>query len=221
MSNREKTEKLIYNFLNELDPSGYNTQKYKEIFGSMKNDDFDNYMKDIRDNKKSLVFFKPPFKVKETTVENNIKLGKKYGINFFSKLTIVPSDGSKSYQTPIKYLVLELPVKRLSQNLIKKINIPPHNKSIDLLTYQPTGDSKGAKVSAPELHILNAMKLNNSVIELIKFRGGDKGGFNAYNSMAMNYGSISLKTLQPYVTGVESTKTLKAYLIGMHIRASL
>jgi hypothetical protein len=118
-------------------------------------------------------------------------------------------------------MVIDLPVRRQSQNLVKKTSIPPHNASIDLLTYQPTGDSKGAKVSAPELQILNAMRLDNSILELIKFRGGDRNGFNAYNAMAMRYGNISLKSIAPYASGVESTATFKAFLAAMHIRSTL
>ena len=61
------------------------------------------------------------------------------------------------------------------------------------------------------------MGLENTINELIRYRGGDRNGFNAYNAMFMRYGSANLKTLEQYSSGVESTKTLKSFLLGMHI----
>jgi len=221
MSKRESTQNKILELFTKLDPTGYNTEQYKKFFASLSDKEFDEFMKDIRDKKKSLVFYKPPFKVQKTNIENNLALAKELGVEFFTHLKVYPSDGSEPYMTKNKYLVIDLPVRRQSQNLVKKTSIPPHNATIDLLTYQPTGDSKGAKVSLPELHILNAMRLDNSILELMKFRGGDRNGFNAYNAMAMRYGSISLKAIAPYASGVESTATLKAFLAAMHIRSTL
>ena len=86
---------------------------------------------------------------------------------------------------------------------------------------QPTGDSKGSKISFPELQILASMGLDNCVVEMMKFRGGDLKGFNAMNGMIGKYGEASLKTLANYSSGVESTRTLKTFLTGMHLNSSL
>lgn len=221
MANRKAAETLIINLMNEIDPSGYNREKYEEIFKSMNNTVFDQYMRNIKDKKQHLVVFVPPFGKSKISIENNIKIAKKYGVKFFHNLRVVDEQNNISYKNSITNMVIDLPIRRQSQNLIKKTSIPPNNRSIDLMTYQPTGNSKGAKVSAPELQILNAMQLDNSIIELIKFRGGDRGGFNAYNAMMMRYGSVNLKSIKPYATGVESTRLLKAYLAAMHIKATL
>lgn len=221
MGNRKAAETVILKVIQEIDPSGYNTEKYKEIFKEMNNTEFDSYMKAIEKGEKQLVIFVPPSNKTKITIENNLNVGKKYGVKFFHKLTVNDPVTSSVYQNPIEYMILDLPVRRQSQNLIKKTSIPPNNRSIDMTTYQPTGNSKGAKVSAPELQILNAMQLDNSLMELIKFRGGDKGGFNAYNAMMLRYGSVNLASIKPYATGVESTRTLKTYLAAMHLKATL
>jgi len=221
MANRKIAEEFIYKFIKDIDPSGYNTEKYKIIFTEMNDKEFDDYMVGLRDKTKFLVLFKPAFKTKEITLENNLKIAKKYNVKFFQKLVVTNNDTTPDYKTPIEYLVIDLPFKRQSQNLIKKINIPENNKTIDQLTGQPTGISQGAKISYPELQLLTSMGLDKSIEELIKYRGGDKGGFNAYNTMFIKYGVANLKTLENYSTSVESTNTLKVYLSSMHLRSSL
>jgi len=219
--NRKKAEQYILEFCNDIDPSGYNAEKYKTIFKEMSDKDFDDYMKGIRDGEKYLVLFKPLYKAKGITVDNNLKIAKKYGLSFFQRLKVTKTKEGVDYITPIEYLIVDLPYRRQSQTLIKKISIPEHNKVIDELTYQPTGESKGAKVSYPELQVLIGMGLDNSINELIKFRGGDKNGFKAYNAMFLRYGNAKLSVLNNFSSGVESTKTLKIYLTAMHLKNTI
>jgi len=217
MSNRLKVEKFIFEFIQDIDPSGYNTEKYKIIFKNMTDKQFDEYMHKLQKEEAYLVLFKPPFKAEGITTENNLKIAKKYGLNFFEHLIYMNNKDLPDYKTPIKYMILEVPYRRQSQTLVKKASIPENNKIIDELTYQPTSESKGAKISYPELQVLIGMGLENTINELIRFRGGDRNGFNAYNAMFARYGSANLKTLEQYSSGVESTKTLKSFLLGMHI----
>jgi hypothetical protein len=114
-------------------------------------------------------------------------------------------------------MVLDMPYRRQSQTLVKKVSVPDNNRVIDQLTYQPTGASKGSKISYPELQVMIGMGLDNSIQELIEYRAGDRGGFRAYNTMAMRYGSVNMTALAPYKTGVDATKTLKVYLTSMHV----
>ena len=217
MSNRKAAEAFILQFCKDIEPSGYNLEIYKKAFELMSDNDFDSYMKDIRDGIAFLVLFKPLYKANGLTVENNLAVAEKYGLQFFEKLIYSGNEDSPDYKTPIDYLIIELPYRRQSQTLVKKVSIPDNNKVIDELTYQPTGDSKGAKISYPELQVLIGMGLENTISELIRFRGGDRNGFNAYNAMFLRYGNANLKTLESYGTGVESTKTLRIYLTAMHL----
>lgn len=220
-TNRKQAEAFILEFMRDIEPTGYNAEKYKELFTQMSDKQFDDYMKGLRTGDKQLVVFKPAYKANGISVENNLKIAPKYGLEFFEHLIFTNNDSGPDYKTPIKYLVVDLPYRRQSQTLVKKISVPDDNKTIDELTYQPTGASKGAKISLPELQVLTGMGLDNTIAELIKYRGGDRGGFNAYNAMFLRYGSANLKTLSNYATGVESTKTLKAFLTAAHISSTI
>lgn len=221
MNNRSAAEKYILEFCKDIEPTGYNVEIYKKVFKRMSDKEFEEYMIGIRDGKKYLVLFKPMYKAEGISVENNLAISEKYGVKFFERLIISENKDIPEHTTPIEYLVLELPYRRQSQTLDKKISLPDDNRVIDTLSYQPTGPSKGAKISYPELQVLIGMGLDNSISELIKYRGGDKGGFNAYNAMMNRHGSVNLKTLSSFATGVESTKTLKAYLLAAHINNTI
>lgn len=221
MANRKKAEDFILQFVKDIEPTGYNVEQYKKVFANMSDKDFDTYMKEIRAGNRFLVIFKPMYEATGLTVQNNLKVAEKYGLEFFEHLIFTNNTDAPDYKTPIKYLVVDMPYRRQSQTLLKKTSIPEHNKVIDELTFQPTGESKGAKISYPELQVLIGMGLDNTIAELIRYRGGDRNGFNAYNAMFLRYGNANLKTLSEYSSGVESTKTLKTYLTAMHIKSTI
>lgn len=123
--------------------------------------------------------------------------------------------------TPNKYLILNVPTRRASQILTKKISIPKDDKKIDLLTGQVTGESKASKLTLPELQILVGMGIKDSAIELMKDRGGDLGAKDAMSKLLIRQGSVSQKVLENYATGVVSTNTLKSMLHAMMIRNNL
>lgn len=221
MPNRKKAEEFIFQVLKDLDPSGYNTEQYKKILSEMSDKTFDEYMRGMRDKTKFLVIFKPMYEAKGITTENNFKFGEKYGVKHYERLVYTGNKNEPDHMTSTETLVGFLAYRRQSQSLVKKISVPANNKTIDQLTYQPTGASKGSKISFPELQVLIGMKLDKTIEELTQIRGGDRGGFSAYNAMIMRYGRANLSALEGHRTGVESTRTLKIYMASMHISTTL
>lgn len=221
MPNRKKAEEFILKFLKEIEPTGYNVEAYKKVFAEMSDKTFDLYMRGMRDKTMYLVIFKPMYEAKGITIENNFKVAEKYGLKFYERLIFTGNKNEPDHMTATTSLVGYLPYRRQSQTLVKKISVPANNKTIDQLTYQPTGASKGSKISFPELQVLIGMKLDKTIEELIQIRGGDRGGFAAYNAMIMRYGRVNLSALENHKTGVESTRTLKIYMASMHISTTL
>jgi len=219
--NRKATEEYILTWLQKITNDDSNVEIYKNFFKTMSDKDFFNYMTDIEKGTKFLTITAPVFNKTALSVERNIKLGKELGHNFFQKIWIGAKEGMPAYLTPIPYLVIDLPIRRASQLLTKKISTPEHNKTVDVLSGQPTSASKGSKISYPEIQVLAAMGLDESIVELIKYRGGDNKGFSAMNAMISKLGSTNMKTLSGYASGVESTKTLKTFLVGMMLKNNL
>lgn len=221
MADRKKAQNLILEYVSAIEPTGYNKECYNKIFKAMSDKQFDTYMKGLRDGSMSLVLFKPLYKANGITVENNLKVAEKYGLKFFERLRFTGNPNEPDHITPIEHMVVTLPWRKQSQTWAKKTSVPDNNKTVDQLTFQPTGASKGAKVSFPELQVMIGMGLDASIRELTQARAGDKGSFSAYNAMFMRYGNANLKTIEQFSTGVESTKTLKTYMACMHISTTL
>jgi hypothetical protein len=76
-------------------------------------------------------------------------------------------------------------------------------------------------MSYPETIILAANNLDNTLNEFLKFRGGDLKGFTAMNKSIAKTGGVSLKAIEPYSSGVESSRYLKTLLNSMHLQTTL
>lgn len=219
--NRQGAQAFILKYIERIAPRSGNREIYEKLFSGMSDREFDTFMSDIREGKRFLSLVIPNFKQSGVTVENNIKVGEELGHSFFQRLWIEGKEGMPSYLTPHPHMVLDMPLRRASQLLTKKISVPSHNKVVDALTGQPTGESKGARVSYPELQVAAAMGLENSMIELMKYRGGDNRGNAALTGMLSRLGKANLNTLKQYSSGVESTYTLKTFLTAAHLKSTL
>lgn len=219
MKNRKATEAFIIEHIEALTPGSNNASIYRDMFKNMSDEDFETYMSGLETGKIHLSIIEPNFD-DSVTVENNLQLAEKLGHDFFEHIWIEDDDGI-TYLTPIKYMVIDLPLKRMSQLLTKKVSIPTDTKTVDRLTAQFAGSPKGAKISYPELQIAAAMDLDSSMEELMKYRGGDQRGKVAYENMLSKIGKANLDALRKHSSGVQSTKALKTLLTAAHLQSTL
>ena len=222
LGNRKAAEEFILKYIQEIMPDGVNTKLYAQKFSKMTDEEFDVFMKTLKQNEyRGLVVVAPNFSKTTVTVERNFEVAEKLGHNFFQHIHMPAKDGIPAYITPVPYLVIPLPYRRQAQLLDKKISIPEDNLTVDDLTGQPTGDSKGSKISYPELQVVAALGLDKSLEELMKYRGGDEKGFAAMNTVISRTGGVSLKGISAYASGVKSTQALNAYLNAMQLSSTL
>lgn len=219
--NRKAVEKFIIDYVEKILPGGGNREAYEKLFVSMNDEAFDDWMKKLKDGTIRLSILAPNQSDKKISVERNLQLADELGHKFFERLWMDGKAGSAPYLSVPVYLVLDLPLRRQAQLLLKKITIPDSINSVDNLSGQPVGPSKGAKISYPELQILASKNLDNMTLEFIKYRGGDKQGFIAMNDSIARTGKVYLGSIEHLASGVESTKTLYTYLVCMHLSNSL
>jgi hypothetical protein len=219
--NRKAAQEFIIKYVDKLAPGTANADNYRELFAAMDDKEFDLFINQLADGSRFLVVIIPNFSKTELNVERNVQIAKELGHDFFQKLWIEGTGDVPTYQTPVPYLIVDLPLRRASQLLTKKISVPKHNRVIDALTGQPTGESKGAKLSYPELQVLSAMGLEHSLVELMKYRGGDNRGRAALTGMLSRHGQANMKALAPFASQVASTVTLKTFLTSAHLKSTL
>lgn len=220
--NRKAAEQMVYACLEDILPGSQNTQIYADIFRVMSDEDFDGWIKKLIAKETYIAIIAPEKSGPQLSVANNLQVAKKWGHEFFERIWMDPKNGAPAFLSNDKYLVVDFPLKRQAQFLVKKISIPEDNRSIDNLTGQPTGKSKGAKISWPEVQIMAALGgFDNTIVEFIKFRGGDLQGFNAMNHSIHTTGGVSLSSIGVLGTRVKSVQSLSTLLTSMHLTNTL
>lgn len=219
--NRQAATAFILEQLEKLLPGNSDTARYKTYLEGLSNPAFDQYMQDLASGKKYLTLTAPNFGKTNLNLERNYALADELGISFHHRLWIEGDEDTPTYLTPIPYLVVKLPFRLASQRLDKKKSIPKTQRVVNPLTGQPTGDSKGAAISYPELRVCAAMGLEKTMVELMKYRGGDARGNAALNASLMRTGRANQETLKHFASGVESTATLKTFLTSAMLRSTL
>lgn len=213
---------MVYECLEDILPGSQNTQIYADIFHVMSDEDFDKWIKKLIAKETYIAIIAPEKVGPQLSVANNLNVAKKWGHEFFERIWMDPKNGAPAFLSNDKYLVVDFPFKRQAQFLVKKISIPEDNRSIDNLTGQPTGKSKGSKISWPEVQIMAALGgFDNTIVEFIKFRGGDLQGFNAMNHSIHTTGGVTLSSIGVLGTRVKSVQSLSTLLTSMHLTNSL
>lgn len=219
---RKDAEEFIFEYIDAILPGSPNKQTYIDMFASMDDNAFDKFMESIKPGGGSILALVcsnlGPWRL---DIGRNFEVAKALNHTFFKRIWI--NDGSEvpKYLSPIPYLVFDLTLRRQAQMLVKKISIPEDNKSVDDLTGQPTGRSKGSSLSYPETMVLAAQDMQYSLTELLKYRGGDVKGFNAMNTAISRTGAVSQKTIEKLGSTVRSTETLRNMLTAMHLSNTL
>lgn len=222
MKNRKAAEAAILAFMDAIVPGGSNRKLYLEKFKNMSDEEFDQYIERLRSEKEYLSVTRSNLdKSAKITIRRNLAIAKSIGHEFFQRLWLTDPQTGRVYLTPLKYLVVHLPFRRQVQILVKKISIPKDNRHIDEMSGQATGDSKGAKLSMPELRVLYARGLSETIKELFSYRGGDSKKFNAMNRMIIETGGVKMQGLDGLPTRAKSIDTLSILLKGMHLDNNL
>jgi hypothetical protein len=221
MGNRKAATDELIRLLNLMLPDSPNNELYRTQLERLSNEEFEIYMSKLESGEEIVSIISPNLTEQKLTVENNLKVAKELGHEFFQQLWLTDPTTQRVYLTPQKYLVIDLPVRRQQQLLVKKIAIPQHNRSSDDLTGQPTGDSRGSSLSFPELQVLYAQSLNRTTEELIKFRGGDLKAMRMMTQQLIETGAANQDSIKRTPTKVKSTETLSTFLKGMHLENTL
>ena len=220
--NRKAAEALILKYIGKAFNGNHNTDMYKSLFKTISDTKFDEWMLDLKSGKRTLSAIVPNMSKVKITAEDMSKLCIELGTDPFQRLWLTDQTTGMEYLTPLKYMVLKLPIRRQSQHLEKGISTPKSNKVVDELTGQPTGESKGSRLSGPEIMTLYATGLVKVIEEFLSVRGGDTDGFRKFEKQLLETGAASMASAKANSVGeVRSKETLAALLAGMHYSNNL
>ena len=122
---RQEMETLVYNTFKALDPTGRNTEKYKQMFSSMTDSQFDKFFKNLFANENMYLILNTVDYEIDLRIEDIEKAAKLLGVPLFEKIAFTHYTMDKEHPVvtkepvPVGYAH----VKRTQQtlNLIKML----------------------------------------------------------------------------------------------------
>lgn len=148
-------------------------------------------------------------------------VSKKYGIPQFEQVWLTDPQTGVTFLSRFKHFVPYVTVREQAQLLQHKQAIPKDNKSIDQLSGQVTGASKGSAVSNPEAQTLAANGLDYTLVEQLKARGGDEIAQRYMEQSLMQTGEFRLSDTLSLGGKPKSVVVLYHQLRGMGIDSNL
>lgn len=217
VAKRAAAEKEILDFMKLWKGGRHMVELYKERFKRMSDKQFDELMEAYNDESDYLRAVIPNSGDIKLTVEDNLKAADAIGHDFFERCWFVDEQTGHEYLTNHEFFTTALPLKNQIQLLFKKISVAKDNKSIDMLSGQVTGDSKGGGISKPEAQILYGLGLSESLKEPFKARGGDRTTQLAFDKALHETGESDIDAAIGLGGKVQSRVMLSMWLKAQHI----
>lgn len=222
------TERILKNIAKIIPGDKTNVEILQTQLNGLTDQQFEDYIRSLGPAKTPdeigrrnfLPFYLPNLSKNKISIARNYKLARDLGRSIDHRLIMTDAATGLKYVTPHPYPVVDLPVRRQAQTEYKKRSIPEHNQKIDDLTDQPTNDSKGSRVSAPELAALNSRGLKQTIMEFINVRGGNSAAYREMKRLLIEKGECRMDEVMG-LGKAKSTQTLAAYLNCMHLGNNL
>lgn len=209
---RKAAEEFLLTFMGEITKGKANQRIYAELFKNMNDQQFFEFVDRIEkglENKQSVpIWASNTDKNEDINFDNIIKLAKKYGVVLETQLIITDEATGIEFITPKTSYVGITEFRKQRQMLQKKFGAGKDDNTIDDLTGQVVGESKGGGISNPENQILKTLGLIVTGQELNDVRGGDLKALDAYKNELITTGSASVYQSLRKGGGVKSMKTL-------------
>nr|DAO30652.1 MAG TPA: hypothetical protein [Caudoviricetes sp.] len=219
---RKKIEKLVLDTYTKMDPSGRNVKKWKEIFASMSDKEFDAFCKELKSDSEWMTldvveYENPP------TLENFEAAAKVIGIPLFERVAMphTTMDKSKIVWSKHPVLVGYCNVKRPQQAIIKKNGASSSIEKRSSTTGQVVGEDKNGRETDLENSMMVAMGADAILKEMNGFRADDLHAKAQAYSLAGSDGFVRLSDLDDDVKNKTTLNTADVYFIGMGLKSDL
>ena len=221
MGNRKGATEFFIEKIKKLNPNSSNVKMYEDFFAACSDKEFDELMGKLERGEVILPYFVSNLNKEIIRMDKILALGDELGIDFFQRIWVTDSVSGVRFLTPEKYLVIDMPIRRQQQHLVKGKSVVESSKFTDPLSGQAVGASRSSRISLPELMIMESSGHIDAIEELIKVRGGDIAAFREARRLTVEQGGYNLDAIASLNSRPTSTETLKAFFFGMHIDNNL
>lgn len=225
--NRKKATKELYRVLDKLTGTKDNSNMYKVFLDVMSDKQFSAWLQDCVDGKKKIYIVVPNYSKIDIDTRTIFEVADEIGLNMYQYVVYDENKkGIPKYRSRYPLLILYMMVRRASQMQAKKVAISESEDNIDVATGQLSSANKASAISATEAKLLASLgneetNLDASLTELLKFRGGDLGAYNAFRGLLEAYGEVSMDEISPHATGVESKSYIRSIFACQHFKLDI
>jgi len=214
---RKKYENMLFELMDDLDPSGYNSQVYKDSFEKMSDKEFIDMCKNMIS--KDDMNFSFEIKQMETPKEGGISLEKIKNVANKYKIKLVEyvfmpfrNPSGEPMCTYTRIPIVYSPVRRFFQQMLQhKNSISNNNTRINPLTGQVTSDDKTASTTNIQTYALTITNRNNALKEYLGPRADDNVSKQEMLTQIENTGRFRLSDTNIQTHNKRSINTAEAF----------
>jgi hypothetical protein len=214
---RLDSERLIYKVFDTLDPSGKNTEFWKDEFSRMSDKQFKDYISG------DFPFYFQTGAFNEPSMDQISKALDVLKVPLLESV-YMPYKYKDSNGKPMKTkpcLVVYIHMKRMKQMLTKKNGMSIDTKTRDMRTGLLTGIDKNGKESDREFESLAISGLYNTMKEFSRPRADSMNSKSVMNNTVKVLGQVNLSQLPDDVDDSLSKNLLSTYFIGAQLMSNL
>lgn len=220
---RKEMEELIYNFFDLFDPTGRNTDYYRNKLGNMTDGEFDQYFKLLfaQDDPyltATMVDYENPI-----LIENMEKAADFLNVPLFERVVLpyASPDPNNPIITKHECLVGYLNIKRLQQLNFKKLGLSTDISERNMVTGQVTGHDKNSRNSDQETISLLTVGANTALKELMSMRADDMVMKSEMNKAIARDGYVAMNDLTDKLSNKTTLNSAAVFFIGAGLMTDL
>ena len=220
---RKEMEELIYGFFDLFDPTGRNTEYYRNKFKSMNDGEFDQYFKLLFEQDDpyltaTMVDYENPVKI-----ENIEKAAEFLDVPLFERVVLpyASQDPNNPIITKHECLVGYLNIKRFQLHNFKKIGISTDISDRNMITGQVSGHDKNSRNSDQETIALLTVGANVSLKELMSMRADDMVMKSEMNQKISRDGYVAMSELTDKLSNKTTLNSAAVFFMGAGLMTDL
>jgi len=223
MGLRKDIESDIYALLDDMDPSGKNTDRMRSFFKTMDDKTFYKHMDEFFDNPDK------NFPVAYDAYNNPVnmdfahKVAKKHNVPIYERIyrPYLTGDTEDPPGTVNEIMVLDVPVKRLKQTMFNKNHASTTARKRDPKTGQMSGEDRTARVTDVETFSLIVQGQYNAAQEFYGPMADDMAAHYEMLRRIQRDGEVELRDLPNDPLDKVTLNTINVYMIGACLQSNL
>lgn len=223
---RKKVEELIDKTLSLMDPSGVNAKKYRNMFQTMSDKQFADWItRFLADDKSNIRVDIEEFgdSSRNLKYENIEKAANYIGIKIFEYVYLphVSSNPNRPIRTKQPVLVGWLNVKRTQQFVTKKTGLTTTDNDRDDMTGSAKGDAKGGTTTGIENELLAGVGGDVILSEIVGARGDNVTEYDNMLKEINQTGSVKLENIKTNAFDKPTLIAADIYFMAMGLKTDI